>query len=149
MQSSWILLLSNWLYNLVNPTLQEIGKPFSTISVPFYDFNLWLTNTLQLGSESAVMFLLFFIGSFPLALIHRFLIPKGALTHLYSLVFGLLFCFLTFQWYTLHSIFVAVVAYLSMVILPPKFASIFTFLFAFSYLLLWFVICCQLFVEFI
>ncbi|KAL9654984.1 hypothetical protein ABK040_008772 [Willaertia magna] len=113
--------------------IEEIGKPFGNV---VYNLMDRLSEVSGLPSGALLLIVLMLIGS-PLGLIQRYLIPKGFLNNLYSLTLGLTFCFLCFQWFTLHSIIPALLVYFIMLIAPgSKFSCLFSFLFCFSYLLI-------------
>lgn len=129
---SFALSAADILHDATRPYLSTIEAPFITLSSPFYSLITQVDSVLHLG-EGSLMYMTFLLLSFPLALIHRRL-PPGHTRHLFSALFGLLFCFLVFGWKTLHSFVPALVSYACMLLLPAHLASKITFVFAFSYL---------------
>ena len=128
---------ANTLYNVTRPYTTEIEKPFLPLSAPYYDIVRQIDASTNLG-EGAVMYISSLLLSYPLALIQRRL-PPGLIRHVYSAFFGLLFSFLIFGWMAMHQFIPALVAYMSMVILPKGLATKITFAFAFFYLSVWYV----------
>jgi hypothetical protein len=128
---------ANWLHYLTRPYTSQIEVPFIELSAPFYNYVRYVDSLTNLG-EGAVIYMTCLFLSFPLALIQRKL-PRGAIRHLYSVIWGLLFTFLCFGWLAMHSFVPAVVAYISMLVLPSWLAARFVFLFAFVYLSIWYV----------
>lgn len=133
--NAFILRQTDHLDALVRPYLDTVGVPLSHTFSPFYALVDRVDSHIHL-TPSVIVFLMCTLVSFPLGLLHRKL-PTGAVRHVFSAIVGLGFCFLTFQWMALHPIVCALVAYISIHLLPIRWSVKFTFVFCFAYLSAW------------
>ncbi len=115
----------------------QIASILSPYFAPFYSYVAQAENASGLDN-ALIMYLTFFVISYPLAFVHRNL-PSGAPRHVYSLTLGLLFCFLMFQWQALNAVIVPIVALLIMYFAPRQQVQKITFVWSFGYLILWYV----------
>eukprot|EP00761_Pharyngomonas_kirbyi_P010033 gb/GECH01010051.1/.p1 GENE.gb/GECH01010051.1/~~gb/GECH01010051.1/.p1 ORF type:complete len:488 (+),score=79.31 gb/GECH01010051.1/:1-1464(+) len=103
-------------FTLLNDFINFVDQSCGTIFAPFYHFIDILADKVNLPPDATVA-LFFMFSSFPLALIHRLLIPKNSLLqHIYSLFWGLILCFFTYGWGAFHLVFLATSCYILMIL---------------------------------
>jgi len=81
-----------------------------------------------------IRFLFCSVLAFPLALVFLILPNRPVIKHLYSLLLGIWFGWVTMGYHILHSFVSSTVSYLLMVYLPPKLSSKFVFVWSMGYL---------------
>src|SRR3989338_1589350 len=143
--SSFVLNLDKSFHEATVPYKLQIASTLQPYFDPFYSYVAKAEDASGLDN-SLIMYLTFFVISYPLAFLHRYL-PRGAPRHVYSLTLGLLFCFLMFKWQALNAVIVPIVALLIMYLAPRQHVQKITFVWSFGYLILWYVCISQILTQ--